>query len=142
MWLRGNYSGLRGLVTPFKGFLYSPWHGVTVVWVISTSSAKNRPTSNVVVVKEGNVGQHANKSVVIHVAGYYYLALTCTESTSEPRGYYTNFIDTDIAINNIDMGLLLYSNYFTRHQPVTRERASLVSLKVYTYLHLVLFRKV
>jgi hypothetical protein len=128
VWLVGNYSGVN-VVTSFKGFLYSPSHGVNVVWLISIHMTLGAPTRNVVELLEGNVTV-GNRSVTVLEAGCYYISVNVLESTTGPPAYITNGIKTDITVNGNNTGLLLRRNFGALYQAVTRERASLFSLKV------------
>jgi hypothetical protein len=62
--------------------------------------------------------------------GCYYISVNVLEGTTGPPLYITNEYKTDITVNGIAVGLLLSRDRGGAFQAVTRERASLLSLKV------------
>ena len=117
-------------MSSFKGFLYSPIHGINVVWSVHTLTqlfvASGGGSSDmgfeIVAVNVGNVWQSSKNQSIIPVTGTYYVELIATQQETSGCEIY-------IYING-DMYAIAYKSWGQTTGPITRETASITTLQV------------
>ena len=95
VWITGN--GLQSysdtyMLSSFKGFRYSPQHGIRVAWSVHANISFHGTASvpiplNITSLNEGNAWN--GSVVIISVSGYYYLSITATQN---PIGGFVMYI--------------------------------------------------
>ncbi len=115
-------------MSSFKGFLYSPIHGVKVAWAAHSVAASGGVnvimTFPYVYVNVGNAWQTStNQSAVIPVAGTYYVVIGATQQPNSGA-------QMSLYKNGIQTCLSWLKNSLTTNAVVSREAAFMLQLKV------------
>ena len=131
VWITGNGKqsyGNQYQLPSFKGFLYSPVHGMKVVWSVHTTAAGNCNWNGLNIpfelihVNVGNAWQSGQSQVVIPMAGIYYISISITAKSSG--------IDSFVCVNGTRAGTASAIATQLLNDRLTREGAFLFQLRV------------
>ena len=135
VWVTGNGMlsyGNQYKLSSFKGFLYSPFQGIQVVWSVHTTApypqSANPVVFPIIETNQGSAWLSSSNQVIIKVAGTYYVNIAATQKSFEG-------ISLHVVLNGKTDAIQLFKYWQTDNGPVTREIADILQLKENDVLH-------